>query len=76
VTLQAPPGLAVDLFAEGQAAEWNLPLPRPDGDQSGAERRFVFDLEGIPPNTPLAGARLLLTAVSERAAIEVAAPLD
>jgi DsbC/DsbD-like thiol-disulfide interchange protein len=76
VTLQAQPGLSVDLFAEGPGADWNLPLPRPDGDQSGTERRFVFDLEGIPPNTRLEGARLLLTAVSERASIEVAAPLD
>lgn len=76
VTLQAPPGLAVDLFAEGPAADWNLPLPRPDGDPSGAERRFVLDLEGVPPHVSLTGVTLLLTAVSERAAIEVAAPLD
>ena len=41
-----------------------------------AMRRFIFDLDGLPPGAQAAGAALTFTAVSPRDAIEVEAHLD
>ena len=66
----------VDLFAEGPTAEWALPLPQPvDGSTAGV-RRFMFELDGLPPGAKPAGAAVRLTAVSATSAIEVVAHLD
>jgi len=76
VDLTAPAGAPVTLFAEGPTPEWALPLPEPDGPTRGADRRFAFDLDGLPPGAQAKGAMLTLTAVSGDAAIEVPASLD
>jgi DsbC/DsbD-like thiol-disulfide interchange protein len=66
----------VDLFAEGPTAEWALPLPQQVDGSSGSVRRFMFELDGLPPGARPAGAALKLTAVSATSAVEVVANLD
>ena len=76
VDLTAPPAASVNLYAEGPSSDWALPLPEPAGPDKGADRRFTFDLDGLPPGAKAKGAVLTLTAVSGDHAIEVAAHLD
>lgn len=76
VDVAAPAGAPVALFAEGPTPEWALPLPEPDGADSGPTRRFTFALDGLPPGAHAKGAALTLTAVSGGDAIEVSARLD
>ena len=71
----AAPG-AIELFAEGPAAEWALPVPTPVDGAPAGQQRFAFELDGLPPNTKPDGAILTLTAVSGRQAIEVPYRLD
>jgi DsbC/DsbD-like thiol-disulfide interchange protein len=75
VDVAAPVGAPVSLFAEGPTPEWSLPVPQSTGG-NGTTRRFSFDLDGLPPDTKLAGAILTLTVVSPDDAIEVSAHLD
>jgi hypothetical protein len=75
----APAGAPVELFAEGPTPDWALPLPEADKPTIAGPislRRFIFALEGLPPNTQAKGATLTLTAVSPTDAIEVKARLD
>jgi DsbC/DsbD-like thiol-disulfide interchange protein len=76
VDVAAPAGATVDMFAEGPAPDWALPLPSPVADAPAGLRRFVFALDGLPPGARAEGAVLTLTVVSERDAIEVATRLD
>jgi len=76
VEVAAPAGAPVDLFAEGPTPDWALPLPEPDGPETGATRRFTFDLDGLPAGAEVKGATLTLTAVSGDNAIEVPVHLD
>jgi DsbC/DsbD-like thiol-disulfide interchange protein len=76
VEIAAPAGAPVQLFAEGPSPEWALPLPEPAGPDTGARRRFTFNLDGLPPGARAKGATLTLTAVSGDDAIEVPAHLD
>jgi DsbC/DsbD-like thiol-disulfide interchange protein len=76
VDLVAPAGAPVSLFAEGPTPEWALPLPEPEGPAQGPNRRFAFDLDGLPPGAQAKGATVTLTAVSGETAIEVPAILD
>lgn len=71
----AAPG-AIELFAEGPAADWALPVPAPVDGAPAGQQRFAFELEGLPPNTRPDGATLMLTAVSGGQAIEVPYRLD
>jgi DsbC/DsbD-like thiol-disulfide interchange protein len=71
----AAPG-AIELFAEGPAADWALPVPAPVDGAPAGQQRFAFELDGLPPNTKPDGAILTLTAVSGRQAIEVPYRLD
>lgn len=71
----AAPG-AIDLFAEGPAADWALPVPAPIEGAPAGQQRFAFELDGLPPNTKPDGAILTLTAVSGGQAIEVPYRLD
>jgi DsbC/DsbD-like thiol-disulfide interchange protein len=71
----AAPG-AIDLFAEGPAADWALPVPAPVEGAPAGQQRFAFELDGLPPNTKPDGAILTLTAVSGGQAIEVPYRLD
>jgi DsbC/DsbD-like thiol-disulfide interchange protein len=71
----AAPG-AIELFAEGPAADWALPVPAPIEGAPAGQQRFAFELDGLPPNTKPDGALLTLTAVSGGQAIEVPYRLD
>jgi DsbC/DsbD-like thiol-disulfide interchange protein len=75
VELAAPAAAPVDLFVEGPTSDWSLPLPQQTA-VDGAIRRFVFDLDGLPPGAKPDGATLTFTAVSGEDAIEVTAHLD
>jgi DsbC/DsbD-like thiol-disulfide interchange protein len=76
VDVAAPAVRNVDLFAEGPTAEWALPLPQPVEGPSVGVKRFMFELDGLPPGATAAGAAVRLTAVSTTSAIEVVAHLD
>lgn len=79
VEVTAAEGTPVDLFVEGPAPDWALPLPKPSKPQTGdaqGVRRFVFDLDGLPPGAKADGVMLTFTAVSPDDAIEVSAHLD
>lgn len=71
----AAPG-EVELFAEGPAADWALPVPTPMDGAPAGQQRFAFELDGLPPDTKPDGATLTLTAVSGGRAIEVPYRLD
>ena len=75
VDVIAPDGASVDLFVEGPAPDWALPLPMPVTAQPGV-KRFAFALDGLPPGATPKGAMLTLTATAGDAAIEVAYRLD
>jgi DsbC/DsbD-like thiol-disulfide interchange protein len=76
VDVAAPPGEKVELFAEGPADDWALPVPEPAGQGPGGTQRFTFVLDGAPPGVDPKGATLLLTAVAGGRAIEVPFHLD
>lgn len=78
VDVVAPEGTPVELVVEGPTTDWALPQPEPAAPAADASavRRFVFDLDGLPPGAQAAGAALTFTAVSPRDAIEVEAHLD
>ncbi|HXX03601.1 MAG TPA: protein-disulfide reductase DsbD domain-containing protein [Xanthobacteraceae bacterium] len=78
VEVAASEGEPVDLFAEGPTPDWALPLPEPTKPTGSAPalRRFIFDLDGLPPGAKADGAMLRLTAISPTDAIEVEASLD
>ena len=75
VDVAAPAG-AVDLFAEGPAPDWALPVPSPIAGAPAGQQRFAFELDGLPPHTKADGATLTLTAVAGEQAIEVPYRLD
>jgi DsbC/DsbD-like thiol-disulfide interchange protein len=76
VDVALPPGASVELFAEGPTPQWALPVPAAiDGAPAGLQR-FVFELDGAPPDAAYKGALVTLTAVSGSEAIEVPFRLD
>ncbi|MEA2870816.1 MAG: hypothetical protein QOH67_792 [Hyphomicrobiales bacterium] len=76
VDVTAPAGTPVELFAEGPAPEWALPVPSPVAGAPAGQQRFTFALDGLPPDTKPDGATLKLTAVAGDQAIEVPYRLD
>lgn len=76
VDVAAPAGAPVELFAEGPAPDWALPIPSPVAGAPSGQQRFAFELDGLPPSTRAEGATLKLTAVAGEQAIEVAYRLD
>jgi DsbC/DsbD-like thiol-disulfide interchange protein len=76
VDVAAPAGAPVELFAEGPAPDWALPVPSPAPGAPEGQQRFTFALDGLPPNTRPDGVTLKLTAVAGEQAIEVAYRLD
>jgi DsbC/DsbD-like thiol-disulfide interchange protein len=72
----AAPATPVELFAEGPAPEWALPVPSPVAGAPAGQQRFAFELDGLPPDTKPDGATLTLTAVAGDQAIEVPYRLD
>lgn len=82
VEVIGPADVPVDLFVEGPAPDWALPLPEPSGPAIPALfgqpqiQRFTFGLDGLPPGAKADGAMLTFTAVSPADAIEVEVHLD
>ncbi len=76
VDVHVPDGAEADLFVEGPDERWALPLPRPLGSAKGAERRFVFAVDGVPRGSDIRGAKIRLTLVAGERAIEVVSGLD
>jgi len=76
VDVAAPPAMPVELFAEGPAPDWALPVPSPVAGAPAGQQRFAFALDGLPPDTKPDGATLKLTAVAGDQAIEVPYRLD
>jgi len=66
----------IELFAEGPAPDWALPVPEPIDGAAAGLHRFAFALDGLPPSARAEGAALTLTLVSGPHAIEVEARLD
>jgi len=75
VEVAAPKDAPLDLFVEGPTPDWSLPLPEPSGSD-GEQRRFTFDLDGLPPGASAKDVTLTFTAVSGDDAIEVPIHLD
>ena len=76
VDIAAQPGAPLDLFAEGPTPDWALPLPKEIAGAPAGLRRFVFELDGMPPGIKPDGALLRLTATAPGKAIEVVTRLD
>ena len=72
----APAGTPVDLFAEGPAPDWALPVPSPIAGAPAGQQRFTFELDGLPAGAKPDGATLTLTAVAGEQAVEVPYRLD
>ena len=51
----------VSLFVEGPTPDWALPIPRLLENSPPGMKRFVFELEGLPPGAKPDGAALKLT---------------
>jgi hypothetical protein len=71
-----PDTRAVDLFVEGPAPDWALPVPKLVKHSPPGVKRFTFELEGLPPGTNPAGAALKLTLVGGDRAYEFNINLD
>ena len=65
-----PGDMPVDLFVEGPTPDWALPLPEPLPAADG-QRRFAFDLDGLPSGIQPDGAALRFTLVSPNGSVEV-----
>ncbi len=76
VDVAAPRGVSVDLFAEGPTDQWALPVPAAVDGAEGGLQRFMFELDGAPPDAKYVGALINLTAVTDGDAIEVPIRLD
>lgn len=76
IDVAAAAGAKVELFAEGPASDWALPLPEPMDGAPAGQQRFAFALDGLPSGAKADGAKITLTAVSGNDAIETTVPLD
>jgi DsbC/DsbD-like thiol-disulfide interchange protein len=57
----------VSLFVEGPTPDWALPIPKLHERSPPGVKRFVFELDGLPPGANSDGAALKFTLVGERA---------
>ena len=76
VDVAVPDTRAVDLFVEGPAPDWALPVPKLLERSPPGVKRFAFELEGLPPGTNPEGAALKLTLVGGDRAYEFNINLD
>lgn len=76
VDVLAPADSSVELFAEGPAPDWALPLPQPVAGAPKGSHRFSFELDGLPSGAKPEGADLRLTAIVGDRAAEAVFPLD
>ncbi|MCC2111575.1 MAG: hypothetical protein KDJ16_06040 [Hyphomicrobiales bacterium] len=58
-----------DLFVEGPAEDWFLPLPEPAG-RDGDIATYRFELDGLPPGASAKAAELRFTAINGKDAVE------
>jgi DsbC/DsbD-like thiol-disulfide interchange protein len=70
VDVAASNTMGLQLFAEGPAPDWALPVPRQAGEPEKGIVRFEFKLDGVPTNARPEGAQLKLTVVGADGAFE------
>src|SRR6186713_871934 len=70
VDVVAPEAKEVSLFVEGPTPDWALPVPKLVEQSPPGVKRFVFELDGLPPGASPEGAALKLTLVSGDRAYE------
>jgi DsbC/DsbD-like thiol-disulfide interchange protein len=63
VDVVTPDDRAVSLFVEGPTPDWGLPVPKLVEQSPPGVKRFVFQLDGVPPGVNPEGAALKLTLV-------------
>jgi len=70
VDVIAPEAREVSLFVEGPTPDWALPVPKLAEQSPPGVKRFVFELDGLPPGASAEGAALKLTLVGGDRAYE------
>ena len=70
VDVTAPEARNVDLFVEGPTPDWALPVPKLVEKSPPGVKRFIFELDGLPPGASADGAALKLTLVGGDRAYE------
>jgi len=70
IDVVTPDERPVHLFVEGPTPDWGLPVPKPVEHSPPGVKRFVFQLDGVPPGVNPEGAALKLTLVGADRAYE------
>jgi DsbC/DsbD-like thiol-disulfide interchange protein len=70
VDVAAPDNKDISLFVEGPTPDWALPVPKLVEHSLPGVKRFVFELDGLPPGANPEGAALKLTLVGGDRAYE------
>jgi DsbC/DsbD-like thiol-disulfide interchange protein len=70
VDVTAPESRNVDLFVEGPTPDWAQPVPKLIEKSPPGVKRFVFELDGLPPGASADGAALKFTLVGGDRAYE------
>jgi DsbC/DsbD-like thiol-disulfide interchange protein len=70
VDVSAPEAKEVNLYVEGPTPDWALPIPKLMEHSPPGVKRFVFELDGLPPGAKPDGAALKLTLVGGERAYE------
>lgn len=76
VDVGVPEAREVSLFVEGPNADWALPIPKLLENGPPGVKRFVFELDGLPPGAKADGAALKYTLVGGDRAYEFNANLN
>jgi DsbC/DsbD-like thiol-disulfide interchange protein len=70
VDVSAPEAKEISLYVEGPTPDWALPIPKLVEHSPPGIKRFVFELDGLPPGAKPAGAALKFTLVGGERAYE------
>ncbi|MBR0825349.1 cytochrome C biogenesis protein [Bradyrhizobium manausense] len=76
VDVVTPDARDVNLFVEGPTPDWALPIPTPLERGAAGVKRFMFDLDGLPPGARPDGAALKFTLVGPEKSYEFNINLD
>jgi DsbC/DsbD-like thiol-disulfide interchange protein len=76
VDVISPDARAVNLFVEGPTPDWGLPVPKLLEHGPPGIKRFMFELDGVPPGINPDGAALKLTLVGGDRSYEFNINLD
>ena len=76
VDVTAPETKQVSLFVEGPTPDWALPIPKLQEHGPPGVKRFMFELDGLPPGAKPEGAALKFTLVGGDRAYEFNVNLD